>query len=558
MSENEGIYMSTLAVIPARGGSKGIPRKNLRPLAGKPLIFYAIDTCLKAKCIDQVVVSTDDEEIALFAERFGAKVIMRPDDLANDAATLDPVIVHAVEYIESREKKHFDFIVTVQPTSPLVKTEDIDSAIKHFEDSSVDTVLSVVEDKHLCWGIENGRAISKYSKRLNRQQLPENFKETGAIIACKRSQLDQGTRIGSKVALHIMPHERSFDVDSFSDLYLCEAMLTRRRIVFTAVGRLDLGMGHAYRTALLAHELVQHEIDFVCEVQDKLAYEYIKGLNYRVHLVENGKLLSKVLDLQPDLVINDILDTTVDYVAELKAKGIRVVNFEDIGSGSEEADLVVNALYPHRVPSDRHLIGANYFCLRDEFLHLPEVTKSDTVRRVLLTFGGTDENNLSVKVLEGILPECEKADVEIDVVVGSGFRHHKDLHDVIQASEYKKINYVPCTNRISDFMINADIAITSGGRTVYELVALKVPTIVICQNERETTHSFASSEHGVINLGLCHRVEKKDIFDAFSTVLKNKKLRKTMKDKMMAVDLGAGKARVIAEIIKLFQEYDCE
>jgi spore coat polysaccharide biosynthesis predicted glycosyltransferase SpsG len=180
------------------------------------------------------------------------------------------------------------------------------------------------------------------------------------------------------------------------------------------------------------------------------------------------------------------------------------------------------------------------------------------VRRVLLTFGGTDENNLSAKVLEGILPECEKAELEIDVVVGSGFRHHKDLNDVIQASEYKKINYVPCTNRISDFMINADIAITSGGRTVYELVALKVPTIVVCQNERETTHSFASSEHGVINLGLCHRVEKKEVFDAFSKVLKNKKLRETMKDKMMAVDLGAGKARVIGEIIKLLQEYDCE
>ncbi|MGH8630308.1 MAG: cytidylyltransferase domain-containing protein, partial [Burkholderiales bacterium] len=112
--------INVLAVIPARGGSKGIPRKNLRPLAGKPLIWYAIQACLAVRPRMRVVVSTDDEEIALFAERFGAEVLQRSPALAGDEVTLDPVIVHVVQQSEERWRERYEVIVTVQPTSPLL------------------------------------------------------------------------------------------------------------------------------------------------------------------------------------------------------------------------------------------------------------------------------------------------------------------------------------------------------------------------------------------------------------------------------------------------------
>lgn len=540
-----------LVIIPARGGSKGIPRKNLRPLAGMPLIYYAINAALNAKTVDEVVVTTDDDEISLFAERFGAKVLRRPQELANDASTLDPVIVHAVKSTEDLQNKMYDIVVTIQPTSPLLKASDIDAALTNFSDPAVDTVISVVDDRHLCWGVNKGRPTPRYSNRVNRQQLPENYKETGAIIACSRSQIMTGTRIGKNVALHVMPHERSFDIDSIADLYLCEAMLTQKRIVFTVIGRPAVGMGHAFRVAMFAHELVQHEIIIVCKEDDKLAYNFIKNLNYQCHLVDRNVLLTSILELQPDLVINDILDTDFEYVSALKAEGISVINFEDLGPGSEEADLVINALYPHQVPSDRHLVGARYFSLRDEFLHLPNRSHCDNVRRVLITFGGTDENNLSAKTLSAILPKCETNDIIIDIVVGPGFLHHNEVYDIIQTSRYKGINYIAATTRISENMVIADLAFTSGGRTVFELSAVGVPTIVLCQNERETMHTFASSENGLINLGLCHSVSSQMIAETFSKVVHNTFLRETMHHKMKTVDLTGGKARVIGEISRI-------
>ena len=540
--------MKTLVVIPARGGSKGIPRKSLRPLGGKPMIYYAINAALQARSVDEVVVTTDDDEIALFASRFGAMVVKRPDRLANDVATLDPVIVHAVDVVESESGKTFDLVVTVQPTSPLVKSEDIDSALCLFDEPGVDTVLSVVDDRHLCWGVDGIKAVPRYLKRVNRQQLPANYKETGAIIACRRKQLKSGTRIGQNVALHEISHERSFDIDTFADLYLCEAMLTRSRLVFTVIGRPELGMGHAYRIALLAHELVRHELIIVCEAEDQLAYDYLSKLNYQILMVEKGKLLDRVIELQPALVVNDILDTDFEYIKALKSAGIRVVNFEDMGPGSAEADLVINALYSHQVSSGQHLVGPRYFCLRDEFLHLPEMPKKERMERVLLTFGGTDENNLSVKTLLSILPVCVAEDIEIDIVVGPGYPHTETLAAEVLASGFNKISYSSSVSNISDHMINADVAITSGGRTVFELAAIGVPTIVVCQNERETEHSFASNENGIINLGLCDQVSEQLIADTFAKVLQDNEFRQTLLAKIKAIDLSGGKARVIGEI----------
>ena len=113
--------------------------------------------------------------------------------------------------------------------------------LKNFTDSKFDTVQTVVDDRHLCWTIDNGRAKPTYNARVNRQDLPSNYKETGAVIACTRQQLKSGGRIGENVGLVEVPQNRSFDIDNFSDLYLCEAMLSRKKIVFTVVGYAEVG-----------------------------------------------------------------------------------------------------------------------------------------------------------------------------------------------------------------------------------------------------------------------------------------------------------------------------
>lgn len=543
--------MNVISVIPARGGSKGIPRKNLRPLAGKPMIYYAIEACRKSKGLDQIIVTTDDQEIALFAERFGARVIMRPENLADDATTLDPVIKHAVEEVEALDGCRFDLVITVQPTSPLIRSTDIERCLDLFHhNQGIESVLSVTDDRHLCWTIENGKPVKSYRERVNRQRLPENYRETGAVIACRREQLSSGSRIGKEVALLEIPQDRSFDIDTVSDFYLCESILIRKRIVFVVIGYPEVGMGHAFRATLLAHELVKHDIHFICEESSQLAAEHIKSQNYNVHCVQSSELINTLRSLNPDLVINDVLDTSVDYISSIKKLGCRVINFEDLGEGALEADLVINALYPQQLPSENVRIGPDYFCLRDEFIYAPERSFSRDVKRVLITFGGVDEGDLTSRVLSAIGDLCIEQGIGIDIVLGPGYRHMESLSKVIKRYQKDRVHIVRNTTRISDYMINADVALTSAGRTVLELTATQTPMIVICQNKRETTHIIASSTNGIINLGLHSDISNVEVLSAFRKLIGDQNLRITIHQKLANMNLSDGKRKVVESIEK--------
>lgn len=537
---------NALIVIPARGGSKGVPRKNLRPLKGRPLIYYSIKAALSVVGNPRVVVTTDDEEIALFARRFGAEILMRPPELADDAVTMDPVIVHAVEESEKRWQKCYDVVITVQPTSPLVLWKDIEEVLAMFAaDGTVETVMSAVDDRHLRWREQDGRIVPDYEKRVNRQQLPPTFRETGAVIACRRGVLATGTRIGSNIKLYLMDESRSVDIDNMRDIWICEQILSRKKIVINVIGNRQTGLGHAFRAVMLAHELIGYDVVFVCEESDDLAIEYITRHNYSLQICPPFGRLDTICGINPTMVINDILDTSADFVIELKKRGMTVVNFEDMGLGAEVADLVINALYPHQIPSEHILVGPRYFCLRDEFLHIPPHTYGDKVERLLVAFGGVDEANLSRRVLEVVGRELSERGIAIDVVLGPGYPYYEDLANMIQDLAAPSITLIRSTTRMSDYMARADMAVTSGGRTVLELTALHVPVVILCQNLRETTHKFSTSEFGIINLGLARDLTDEQIRDAVFKVVDSAELRSTMRRKSGKLNLREGKRRVL-------------
>lgn len=536
--------MTVVAIIPARGGSKGIPRKNLRPLAGKPMIYYSIRACLDSNTIKETVVTTDDDEIALIARRFGAKVLMRDSRLADDLSTLDIVIVDAIEQLENKFNLDVSLIVTVQPTSPLIRAVDIDHGVALFSSkNTVDTVISVVDDRHLCWTITDGLAHPAYKERVNRQQLKPNLRETGAVIACTRNQLSKGTRIGSKVRLLEIEKSHSFDIDDFSDFYLCENILQRKKIVFTVIGYDEVGLGHAFRAVMLANELIKYNLVFVCEEKSYLAKHYIESFNYKVDTCSNGKLIDSVLAYNPDLVINDILDTKEKYINQLKNSGIKVVNFEDLGSGCEKADLVINALYPTPLPYEHVKVGVKYFCLRDEFLYGVNLSSTkEKNRKILITFGGVDEGNLTKRTAKLIAPWCVKNEIKLTIVLGPGYTQHESLFCDELSNNW--VDIVKNTKCISEYMIESSLAITSGGRTVLELAALNIPMVVICQNNREELHTFASKENGIINLGFRENVDDKVIFDAVLLLLEDNNFYELVKKKLREFDLSHGKKRV--------------
>jgi CMP-N,N'-diacetyllegionaminic acid synthase len=227
-----------LAVMPARGGSKAIPRKNLAALAGKPLIVWTIEAARASQCLSRLVVSTDDSEIADVAAASGAGVpFIRPAELAQDETPAIEPILHAVDWLNKHEGYRPDFVMILQPTSPLRQAEDIDAAVKIAHEQKADAVVSVSPaHKHPFWMkrvTKDGRLEDFFEQRkqyVRRQDLPPAFELNGAIYLVKREVLiESKTFYTDRTFAYVMPHERAVDVDDSWDLYLADLILRNRK-----------------------------------------------------------------------------------------------------------------------------------------------------------------------------------------------------------------------------------------------------------------------------------------------------------------------------------------
>ena len=225
----------TVAIIPARGGSKGIPRKNLRLLAGKPLIAHTIEHVRQARSVDRVVVSTDDPEIAAVSEQYGAEVVWRPAEISGDTASSESALLHALEYIQQTEGYEPELVVFLQATSPCRLPEDIDGAVQTLLECNADSVFSACAEHFTGrWRIgPDGTAFPvnfKPGRRPLRQDYPIEYLENGSIYVFRPWVLRQtGNRMGGKIVIYDMPALRSLQVDKLADLELMEQLLALRR-----------------------------------------------------------------------------------------------------------------------------------------------------------------------------------------------------------------------------------------------------------------------------------------------------------------------------------------
>ena len=233
------ISKKILAVIPARGGSKGVPRKNIRLICGMPLIAYSIETALAVRHLfHRVIVSTDDEEIASIARQYGAEVpFLRPAELAGDEIPTVPVLQHAVQFVEQQDSIRLDWVCLLQPTDPFRTVEDIEAALALALQGDCDSVISVVQvfSVHpiLMKRIENGRLLPyciKETEGTRRQDYqPPAYMRNGAIYLVRRDVLMVHNSIwGEIIRPYIMPEERSVGVDSELDLKLVEILMKER------------------------------------------------------------------------------------------------------------------------------------------------------------------------------------------------------------------------------------------------------------------------------------------------------------------------------------------
>ena len=219
-----------IAVIPARGGSKGILRKNIKNLAGKPLIAWTIIAALGSKYLDKVIVSTEDKEITEISKEWGAEVIKRPEELARDESKMIELIPPLLNVLKERNYIP-DVIVLLQPTSPLRFAHHIDESIETFLEGEYDSLISVCPSHVFIWRTERDRATPvnyDFKKRQRRQDRRPEYRENGAIYILERESLVKEKTIPcGRIGLYIMPEENSFEIDKEFDLWRCEVIIKK-------------------------------------------------------------------------------------------------------------------------------------------------------------------------------------------------------------------------------------------------------------------------------------------------------------------------------------------
>jgi len=223
-----------IAIIPARGGSKGVPGKNIKHLAGKPLIAYTIEAALAAESVTEVIVSTDDEAIADVAKSYGAKVpFLRPFELATDDAQAIDSYIYTVDRLNKEFGYKVESFLVLLLTTPFRNAKDIDASVKMFKEKNADSVISYVEE---CSPINGFKYLNDDNSfehifpevLANRQEMRSAYIPNGAIYVFRLNLLKKGTYFSEKSYAYVMPRERSIDIDTLEDFAYAEFLLSRQ------------------------------------------------------------------------------------------------------------------------------------------------------------------------------------------------------------------------------------------------------------------------------------------------------------------------------------------
>ena len=529
-------------IIPAFKKNAVIPDQLVKNLAGETLIQRAINLSKEILEEKDIYIITDSQEISLIAERnnikftYDSRLNVNPKDILKN-----------LDYIFNNYSKKYKSFFLYRANAPLINKKIIKDAISYFEQNSNKLIVSVKNEQHrLFKGEKDDLNILFVDEKTN------FFEEVNAFQISNFSLLKNKK---AKTLPFVLPSEIAIEITGYQSWWICEKLLKRKKIIFNVIGSLTLGMGHIYRSLSLAHDITDHEIVFVCDDTHHLVVDKIALKDYKVLSCEKSGIIDFIISLEPDLVINDILNTNENDILKLKEKEIKIVNFEDLGSGSKYSDYTINELYDvPEIIGDNYLWGHDYFFLRDEFIDAKPHEISEPIESVLIAFGGTDQNNLSKVILDLILDECEKNHIRIFIVCGSGYLYKEELLQHVSHLKYKNIELIFESATVSKIMEKTQIAISSNGRTVYELADLNIPSIIFSHHEREDTHKFACPENGFINMGVFNK--NKSDFDTlynFKKLVNDVSFRSSLFQNIKKYNFRYNKSKVLDMILSLIE-----
>ena len=539
-------------VIPAVKKNVAFNDDLVKKLGGASLIQRAIDKALALEP-HAVHVVTDSEEIRLVCERNGVHSHFDPAlRLANGApAPGHPAGAPALrlrDYL-ARAAQGLRGVMVVHPYAPMVGPATLREAWRRFRRERCDALISMKKERH--------RLFSPHAAGLrdllHEGRLREAFTEARAFQVL-RPEMVRGALKRPRLKPYLLDDDEIV-IESYRDWWICEKLLARKRIVFRVIGDKRVGMGHIHRTLTLAHEITDHEIIFVCDERNSVAVHKLASYDYRLEVFPARRIEAGIVALKPDLVVHDMLDTERGYVRRLRARGIRVAGFEDFGGGAAEADLTINELFDQPViPGERIRWGQRYYFVRDEFDSAAAHRFKRKVGGLLITFGGVDSSDFTRKALCAVAPYCAARGIRVHVVTGEGYAHRAALLALLRRPEFAHVEYTNATGVMSSIMEQAEIAICSNGRTVYELAHMNVPAIVIAHHARENTHRFARAANGFVNLGLYRaaRTERR-LLRALRRLVEDNSHRRALFERIRRFSFRGNKRRVVRLVLGLLK-----
>lgn len=431
-----------LAIVPARGGSVGIPRKNTRVLDGRPLVLAKLET-LRDADIGPVVCSTDDPVIASIARMAGFGVHERSEGAAKPEATIADVVTEVVHDLAWTGP-----VGVFQPTSPGLTVERIRAEVGLFLiDDSLRTAASVEPVFDVCW-LEHGEQIGEYANRQYND--PNCYRETGGIrLVRDPATLPQMVDMGGHHLIELVGAE-AIDVDDHAQLAGVRQAINATTVTFVATTGHETGTGHLRRCLTLADELAHHDVRFMLDDSDPPWIDMVTNAGF-----------ATTGDIPPGgVAVLDVLGADPEAVWHLRRQHTRVVVLEDTGPGARAADLAINELLD---TGDR--FGPAFAVIRPEFLtgrrHEPSWEDADRPR-VLVSFGGTDPTDTTDRVARALL--------------GAGIKATKrDPRDEARRP-------------IAEDMATHHLLVSSCGRTLHEAAAVGIPTIGVPVNGAEQAH----------------------------------------------------------------------
>lgn len=532
--------MRILAVIPACEGSVSFPNKNIRVIHGKPLIYYTIYNALQSKYITDTIVTTNSNEVITIAKQMGVQWRKRTDTLCSETVSLDAVVYDVFQELDLED---YDYVVTMQPNAPALRVETLDHALEQCIDRAYDTLISVVNRPRFCWKRENGQVIPLWNQRMNRHCLPPFYVETGAFLITKSRCIKPDSRIGGYVELFELDSGESVDVDTFGDLKLVENILHQKRFAFYVNGNNELGLGHISRVMQIADELFGKPDIYFDE--ERTEASVFGATTHNLIPVKGAKDFVLAAGKQSyDMIINDILSTSEEYMCSLRrsAPCAKIVNFEDEGDGARYADQVINALYEESVDKNVRA-GSQYYIVPKLFLLYEPILIRSKVKNVIVTFGGADPKDYTNRLI-GIAQRAEFKNVHFYFVLGKAKRNVERLLSFNRCANFDVLHNI---DNMPEVMSRCDVAVTSRGRTCFELAVLGIPTISIAQNRREEKHSFVCEENGFRYLG-CDPEENVIASELLRYINMSKGEREGIQQKMLSQNLRRGRENVVSLI----------